>query len=231
MLFPGMPVNWLAAARIKAAALTLAALTLIACTNNLTIPKADSKLMGTKAGGFDHVLMLPGSGIAPFNKVYIEDPEVTFNKHWLVDFRGDYTDGDLERITSNYSKMLKKALTKGLTEQTQATVVNSAAEADIVFRPLLRELNIYGPDLSAPSRIKKYVYEVGNATFDLTLIQPATNKVIAQFIDHRETSASIGDHLEQANRITNARYFRMLMERWTRNLTDYLADTGSVTAK
>lgn len=216
---------------VKAVMLCAVATMFVACASDPVLPKADAKLMGTKAGGFDHVLMLPGSGIAAFSKVYIEDPVVSFNKHWLLDFRGDYTDRDLERITTTYGEMLKKALTEGLTEQTTVTVVNSAAEADMIFRPLLRELNIYGPDLSMPGRTKKYVREIGNATFDLTLIQAKGNKVIAQFIDHRETSASPGSRLERTDRVTNARYFRMLMERWTRNLTDYMIDTGTLTAK
>lgn len=216
---------------IQLSTIALLALTLTACATDRVLPKADARLMGTKAGGFDHVLMLPGSGIASFSKVYIEDPQVSFNKHWLLDFRGDYTDRDLERITTTYGEMLKKALRDGLTEQTQVTVVDNATEADVIFRPLLRELNIYGPDLSMPGRTKKYVHEIGNATFDLTLIQTNGNNVIAQFIDHRETSASPGSRLERTDRVTNARYFRMLMERWTRNLTDYLVDTGSLSAK
>ena len=208
-----------------------AVLLLSACASDPVLPKSDSKLMGTKAGSFDHVLMMPGSGIQAFSKVFIEDPQVSFNKHWLLDFRGDYTDRDLERITSTYGEMLKKALREGMTEQTRVTVVDSAAEADVIYRPLLRELNIYAPDLSMPGRTKKYVYEVGNATFDLTLIQASNNKVIAQFIDHRETSANIGNRLERTDRVTNARHFRLLMERWTRNLTNYLVDTGTLTAK
>ena len=207
------------------------ALLLSACASDPVLPKSDPKLLGTKAGSFDHVLMMPGSGIPAFSNVFIEDPAVSFNKHWLLDFRGDYTDRDLERITSTYGEMLKKALREGMAEQTNVTVVDSAAEADVIYRPLLRELNIYAPDLSMPGRTKKYVYEVGNATFDLTLIQASNDKVIAQFIDHRETSANIGNRLERTDRVTNARYFRMLMERWTRNLTNYLVDTGTLTAK
>lgn len=206
-------------------------LLLASCASDRILPKSDPKLMGTRAGSFDHVLMLPGSGIASFTKVFIEEPQVTFNKHWLLEFRGDYSERDLERITTSYGDMLKKALTDGIAEQTTVTVVNSAAEADMIFRPLLRELNIYAPDLSMPGRIKKYVHEIGNATFDLTLIQTSNNKVVAQFIDHRETSANIGNRLERTDRVTNARHFRMLMERWTRNLSSYLIDTGTLTGK
>lgn len=212
-------------------ALASAALLLTACASDPVLPKSDPKLMGTNAGSFDHVLMIPGSSIPAFSKIFIEDPTVTFNKHWLQEFRGDYTERDLERITTSYGKMLKKALSKGMAEQTNVTVVESAAEADVIYRPLLRELNIYAPDLTMPGRTKKFVYEVGNATFDLTLVQAGNNKVIAQFIDHRETSAHMGSHLERTNRINNARHFRNLMERWTRNLTHYLIETGTVTAK
>lgn len=202
-----------------------------ACASDPVLPKSDPKLMGTNAGSFDHVLMLPGDGIPKFSKVFIEDPKVDFNKHWLLEFRGDYTDRDLERITTTYGKMLKKALSEGMAEQTTVAVVDNAAEADVIYRPLLRNLNIYAPDLSLPGRTKKYVYEVGNATFDLTVVQAGSEKVIAQFIDHRETSAHIGGRLERTNRVTNARHFRMLMERWTRNLTSYFVDTGTLTGK
>ena len=212
-------------------ALVSAVLLLTACASDPVLPKSDPKLMGTKAGSFDHVLMMPGSGIPAFSRVFIEDPQVTFNKHWLQDFRGDYTDRDLERITTTYGEMLKKALREGMTEHTSVTVVDSAAEADVIYRPLLRELNIYAPDLSMPGSTKKYVYEAGNATFDLTLIQAGTDKVIAQFIDHRETSTHVGSQLERTNRVNNARHFRNLMERWTRNLTSYLIDTGTLTPR
>lgn len=215
----------------KLASMMLIALTILACSNNVKPPKADERLMGTQAGGFDQVLTIPGAGITPFSKVFIEEPSVSFNKHWLLDFRGDYTQRDLDRFTSSYGEMLKKAISESVAGNTQVTLVTKAIDADVIFRPLLRDLNIYAPDLSIPGRVKNYVHEIGNATFDLTLIRAGNNEVMAQFIDHRETSASPGRHLERTDRITNARYFRMLMERWSNNLTDYLIDTGAVPAK
>lgn len=234
MLFPSMLANTVihsANTTIKIVLFTLVTMTLIACTNIAKVPKADERLMGTRAGGFDQVLLLPGSGIAPFQKIYIEDAQVTFSKNWLKEFRTDYSERDLERITSSYSAMLKKALTSGMNERTVASVVNNPDEADIIFRPLLRELYIYGPDLSMPGRGTQYIFEAGNATFDLTLVNAQNNSVIAQFIDHRETSSHIGEQPERTNRATNARYFRLLMERWARNLSGYLTDMGSVSAK
>lgn len=204
---------------------------LTACSSNSPLPMSAENLTEVKAGGFDHVLMPNGEALKPFSKVYIEDPSVSFNKHWLRDLRGDYTDGDLERITSSYGEQLKKSLTKELTDSSQASVVDSAAEADIIFRPLLRDLHIYGPDLTQSGRTEKFVNEIGNGTFDLTLLQASDKTVIAQFIDTRETSASASGRLERTDRVTNFRYFRMLMDRWSHNLTEYLVDANAVSAK
>lgn len=211
--------------------LAVTSLLLSACASNKNLPKADDRLTEVAAGNFDYVLMMPGEKMSALNKVYIEAPQVSFNDHWLTDFRGDYTDRDLERITTSYAKLLRKALADGITEDTHIVVVESAAEADVIFRPLLRELNIYAPDLSFPGRKKSFIREAGNATLDLTLIQTSDDKVIAQFIDHRETSSNPSYRLERTERATNARYFRRLMERWTNNLTDYLIMTGAATAK
>lgn len=210
---------------------TLAGLLLSACASTKNLPKADDRLTEVAAGNFDHVLMMPGEKLSRINKIYIEAPQVSFNDRWLTDFRGDYTDRDLERITTSYAKLLSKALADGITEDTDIAIVDSAAEADVIFRPLLRNLHIYAPDLSFPGRTKSFIREAGNATLDLTLIQTRDNQVIAQFIDNRETSSNPSSRLERTERATNARYFRRLMERWTHNLTDYLIMTDAATAR
>jgi|SRR5690554_494156 len=222
--------SWLKSARILSA-LAIASLLLSACANTKTLPKADARLTEVDAGNFDYVLMMPGEKIPALNKIYIEAPQVSFSAYWLTEFRGDYTERDLERITTSYARLLTKALTNGITEDTNIVVVESAADADVIFRPLMRELNIYAPDLSFPGRTKSFIREAGNAVLDLTLIQASDNKVIAQFIDNRETASNPGRRLERTERATNARYFRRLMERWTNNLTDYLIMTDAASAK
>src|SRR5690606_25086671 len=154
-------------------------------------------------------------------KIYIEAPQVSFSSYWLTEFRGDYTERDLERITTSYARLLAKALTNGITEDTNIVVVESAAEADVIFRPLMRELNIYAPDLSFPGRTNSCIREAGNAALDLTLIQASDNKVIAQFIHNRDTASNPGGCLGPTARATSGRCFRLWLARWTNNLTDY----------
>src|SRR5690606_28376080 len=117
-------------------ALAITSLLLSACASTKTLPKADARLTEVAAGNFDYVLMMPGEKIPAFSKIYIEAPQISFSSYWLTDFRGDYTDRDLERITTSYAKLLNKALINGITEDTHIVIVDSAVEADVIFRPL-----------------------------------------------------------------------------------------------
>lgn len=176
---------------------------------------------------FDRVLMAPGVALPTFSKIYVEEPGVSMNEYWLRNYRGDYTQRDLERIKTGYGKLLKDSLTEGIAAQKEFTVVDSVAEADIIFRPKLDSLNIYAPDLSFHGRTDHYIHEAGNATFDLQLVDGSSGKVLAQFVDHSETFSNPGMIRERANRATNARYFGRLMDRWTNNLMAYLTEENS----
>lgn len=203
------------------------ALALSACSQRPYIPVADETLKPTIKGNFDFVFVAEGERIPRFETVFIEPAEVTLSDYWLRDHRGDYTDRDLERIHTEYARLLNEALKEGLTERTGVTVTDNRDEADIVFTPTLRELNIYGPDLSRPGITRHYTQDAGNATFDLILHRPDGSPV-AQFVDHREADGMTANQLEWTNRVTNYRHFRQLMERWTGNLTQYLLIGGAV---
>src|SRR5690606_33927776 len=122
---------------------------------------------------------------------------------------------------------LSKSLHEGIADQSGFTLVDSAAEAEVIFRPKLESLNIYGPDLSFQGRIDQYIHEAGNATFDLQLVDARSGRVLAQFVDHSETFSNPGMIRERTNRVTNARYFGRLMDRWTNNLITYLTEANS----
>lgn len=186
---------------------------------------ADPDLTPAHQGNFDHVLLPPDTRLPRFTRVYIEEPEVVMSDYWLTSRRSEYTRRDLERIERDYSRLLYSALARGLTRNTGVVVTDSAEEAEVIFRPVLRSLNIYSPDL-ASRRTRDFGYEAGNGTFDLTLLDATTGEVLGQFIDHRETRSL--PQIERANRATNYRKFRLLMDRWTHNLTEYLLIGGNV---
>lgn len=207
----------------------LTALILAGCSQQPLLPLASPDLTPVEPGNFDHVLMPPGERLPQFSRVYLEAPEVEMSDYWLRDRRTDYTERDLERIREKYGELLDEALREGLGEQTQLVFTDTPEEAEVVFRPKLRSLNIYAPDLSRPGLTRHYTREAGNATFDLVVLTPE-GEVLGQFIDHRETPSYNGRSLEWTNRVTNYRHFSRLMDRWTRNLSTYLLIGGVVPA-
>lgn len=213
--------------RFTLASALLGALALSACSQQPYLPVADESLKPTAKGNFDFVFVAEGERIPRFETVFIEPAEVTLSDYWLRDHRGDYTDRDLERIHTEYGRLLNEALKEGLIKQTGVTVTGHREEADIVFTPQLRDLTIYGPDLSVPGITRHYTQDAGNATFDLVLRRP-DGSALAQFVDHREADGMMANQLEWTTRASNYRHFRHLMERWTRNLTQYLLIGGAV---
>ncbi|WP_024461830.1 lipoprotein [Marinimicrobium sp. LS-A18] len=211
----------------RAALLAVATFWLAACAQQSPLPLADDSLRPAQPGNFDHVFLPPGERLPRITTLYIEPAQVALSDYWLRDRRADYTQRDLDRIYEDYGRFLDEALREGLSEQTGVTLTENREEADMIFRPTLRDLNIYAPDLSRPGITRHYTREAGNATFDLVLEDP-NGKVLAQFIDHRETQNLTGQAMEWTNRVTNYRHFSRLMDRWTRNLSVYLLIAGAV---
>lgn len=203
----------------KFAALALTALVLTACAQQPYEHVADANLVLATKGQFDRVF-LPADGALPqFTRVYAEPAQVHMSDYWLKDRRGEYTSHDLQRIERTYSELLSETLVRRLSDDTGLTFVDEPAQAEVIFRPMLRNLNLYAPDTGV-SVTRQYAHTAGNAIFDLTLLDAASGAVLGQFVDQRETPVLV--RIERANRGTNLRHFRRLMERWTDNLTDYL---------
>lgn len=202
---------------------------LVACSATMPTEKADKDFVEVERGNFDHVLMRPNEPLAKLSRVSIAEPVVAMSDYWLRDHRNDYSERDLQRIKEDYARALKQALTDVLTNKSLVEVVEAPEQAEVVIRPSLRDLNIYAPDfLTLPARTDQYVEVAGNATLNLEFVDPRSNRVLAQFVDHRETPAIVIGSLEETNRVTNFRLFRRLMERWSNNLAQYLYEQGLV---
>lgn len=209
----------------KFTALALTALLLAACAQQPYGHVADANLVPAAKGQFDRVFLRPGSALPRFTRVYVEPAQVHMSDYWLKDRRGEYTSNDLQRIERSYGELLSQTLVRRLSDDTGLSFVDEPAQAEVIFRPVLRELNLYVPDTGV-GVTRQYARTAGNATFDLTLLDAASGAVLGQFVDHRETPVLV--RIERANRGTNLRHFRRLMERWTDNLTDYFLIDGTI---
>lgn len=211
------------------AAAVMAGVLLSACAQQTSQPEVAPGLVEVDHHHyFDRVFLAPGRQLPKIRRIYIEEANVSMNDHWLKNYRGDYTERDLQRIKTSYGQLLKKTLEKQITQHDGLTLAENAAEADVIFRPALESLNIYAPDLSMPARMEHYIQEAGNATFNLQLIDPQSGATVAQILDHRETFSNPAGFRERSNRATNARYFSKLMNHWAQNLMSYLTDTDAI---
>lgn len=204
------------------------AMALVGCTSQTSNKLAlEGLVTAADQAYFDQVLVAPGQPLPGFSRVFIEPSQASFSEHWLRSNRGEYTQRDLDRLTSQYASLLDKALRSAMEKDSRYQLVETPQEAEVIVRAQLQSLNIYAPDLSRHGISDYYIHEAGNATLNLLLVDATTGSTLAQFIDHRETSSNPSMRKERTNRVTNARYFSRLMDRWTNNLMTYLGDQKS----
>lgn len=211
----------------------LVMLALAACSTTPRYDKADASLQTTsERGNFGAVLLRHGEPLPEVTRVYLaEEVPVELSRQWRSNHRGNYNRSDIERIERDYGQRLRTAFKNGLTEQTGVELVDNQADADIVLRPHLRQLNIFAPDLMQPRTRYYYSDQMGNATLDLYVVDPRNDAILAQFVHHREVRAGIIFRGERATRGTNLRYFGRAMDRWAFDFVDYMMLTGAIEHK
>lgn len=207
-------------------------LIVIACTtlSNAVIatPKTEANIISTPmvetaSRFFDKVYLAEGANLGNYRKVYVEPGEVSFSEYWKREHRTDVADGYQSTVREKYGALLQEQLKKAYSESEKYVVVENRSEAELILKPALENLNIFGPERST-GITKTFVYRAGNATFNLLIIDAGTGDAVAKFVDHRETREAPGRVLERANRATNYRDFQQLMKRWSRGVVEYVAE-------
>lgn len=188
-------------------------------------PKTEANIIDTPmvegaSRFFDKVYLAEGANLGSYRKVYIEPGEVNFSEFWQREHRTDVSDEYKSRIREKYGALLREQLKEAYSESEKYEVVDDRSEADLILKPVLENLNIFGPE-RATGITKTFVYRAGNATFNLLIVDAETGDAVAKFVDHRETREAPGRVLERANRVTNYRDFRQLMKKWSKEVVEY----------
>ena len=206
--------------------MTVFTLIAIACAtlSNAVIatPKTEANIIDTpmvesSSRFFDKVYLAEGAKLGNYRKVYVEPGEVSFSDYWEREHRTDVSNEYKSRIREKYGALLQEQLKKAYSEAEKYEVVEDRSKADLILKPVLENLNIFGPERSTGST-KTFVYRAGNATFNLLIVDAGTGEAVAKFVDHRETREAPGMVLERADRATNYRDFRQLMKKWSREV-------------
>lgn len=191
-------------------------------------PKTESNIVDTPmvegaSRFFDKVYLAEGAKLDNYRKVYVEPGEVSFSEHWKREHRMEVSNEYQSRIREKYGTLLQEQLKKAYSESEKYEVVEDRSEAELILKPILENLNIFGPEQST-GITKTFVYRAGNATFNLLIVDAETGDAVAKFVDHRETREAPGRVLERANRATNYRDFSQLMKKWSREVVEYAGE-------
>lgn len=177
------------------------------------------ELTDVKHDFFDKYSVAEKASLAGAKKIFIEPITVSFDKRWVRDNRTEVSERYKKATKERYSKLMRDQLVKALEKDERFEVVETAQSADITLAPEIINLNIFGPDDGFK---KTYVYTAGYAALDLDIYNTKTNKLVAEVYDRRETDYTDFTRTELATRATNYRYFKRLMGKWSRNITDQL---------
>lgn len=212
--------------------MTVFALIAIACAtlSNAVVatPKTEANIIDTPmveaaSRFFDKVYLAEGANLDNYRKIYVEPGEVSFSEYWKREHRTDVSEEYQSRIREKYGALLQEQLKKAYSESEKYEVVENRSGADLILKPVLENLNIFGPERST-GITKTFVYRAGNATFNLLMVDAGTGGAVAKFVDHRETREAPGMVLERANQVTNYRDFRQLMKKWSREVIEYAGE-------
>lgn len=148
--------------------------------------------------------------------IYVEKVPVAFSDDWMRDYRTKTSSHYQERIKEKYGDTLRKLLVERLRESGWEVLKEKTSGA-YVLSPQIVGLNIYAPNL--PGIRDVIIRNAGHATVNLEFKTPSGVTII-KIDDRRETRENIGSPIV-ANRATNYRYFKMLMELWSDKSIEY----------
>ncbi len=184
--------------------------------NNLQAP-----LQSAHYRGFDAVKLAQEVNLSAFKTVYIAEPGLSFDAHWLRRHRHDMSPRDEQRLRASYTQLLKTELEQALAEQTQLRVVSQPEPGSLVITPQLVRFQLTAPDLSRGPLVRSFVNQVGAAELQLSMSRGVMGQELAQVVDHQQTRSFAGlRHLKQTNRVVNQRDFRWLFKRWAERTGD-----------
>ncbi len=179
-------------------------------------------LQNVDSKAFDILYIKPGFQPGDYGKLIIEEPHVAMQDYWKDQYRGEYTDRDLERINASTAKILRRQFTEKLSAQDGFEMVETGETGAGVLRlqPSIIDLHLNAPDLSTPGLKDEWVRSAGNATLYLDLYDASSGELLLRVIDR--DMAPWHTRIYQGSRATNKRDLNNMVSRWAKALRQHL---------
>jgi len=191
-------------------------------------------LVRIKSKTLDAVYRLPDATLSGYNKVMLEDCEVTFRKNWQRDQNRSRRSGyrvtaeDMARIRNDIAERFRIIFTKELQDKEVYEIVAEAGDGVLLLRPRIVDLDVFAPDLKTPGRQTTYTTSAGRMTLRLDLVDAATGTVIGQVVDRRRAREDTFG--QRTNSVTNRAESDRIIRRWAVILREALDEARDARA-
>ena len=168
-----------------------------------------------------------------YTKIQLEPATVAFRKNWQRDQNRSQPfkirTEDMERIKSELSEMFGEVFTEELTTEGGYVMATESADDDLRISPQIVDLDVYAPDSrSTPGIQHSYTESTGRMTLKLEMYDSVTGDLLARASDRQE--APRRGYMQWTTSVTNRAEAQRMLERWARELREFLDDTRAAKA-
>lgn len=192
--------------------------------------QTDDGLDRIKSKSADAVYWKEGASLSGYNRIRLDDAEVSFKKNWLRDQNRDrrslnsrVTSEDMDDIREALAKLFREVFTAEL-EKGGYEVVNVSGADVLLLQPSIVDLDVTAPDVSASQagRVRTYTTSAGEMTLHLDFRDSETNALMGRAIDRRKDHA-VGN-IQYSSKVTNQADARRMLGSWAKSLRKALDD-------
>lgn len=178
----------------------------------------------------DAVYWKEGATLADYDRVHIDNVEVSFRKNWLKDqnrsnrsLSGRVSSGDMDNIREALAELFLEVFTEEL-EKGGYVVVEENGDDVLLLQPSIVDLDVASPDVSTsqPGRSRTYTTSAGEMTLNMDFRDSATNALIGRAIDRAEDRST--GQIQYSSRVTNTTEAKKILRSWAKSLVEALDD-------
>ena len=166
----------------------------------------------------------PGTALAQYRRVAVQDCSVAFRKNWLRDQNRDrpltlrVDQRDMDRIGTRLATACRDIFSKALADAGLEVVTDAGADV-LVLQPAIIDLDLYAPDVDSPGLVRVWSESAGEMTLNLDL--RAGDASVARIIDHQHTRRD--PSIQQRSRASNDFDLQAVLRQWARLVRTELA--------
>lgn len=198
-------------------------LLITACSTTEAPPATDDGLQRVEDAKVDMAYKAPGADFSQYNRVSIDEVEVSFRKNWLRDQNADRRSLS-HRISQEDADRIKAALADSFrrifTEELQRAGYTVVEEVDpkgnnedlLLLLPAIIDLDVAAPDIPSPGRTRTYTTSAGSMTLGIEFRDSITGDVLGKVMDSRD--APDRGYMQYTNSVTNRAEAERMLRRW-----------------